>query len=120
MTLDQIREELGKLLESAQAGSKAIDAEARSFNLGHAAGLRDALKLIDKALQAERTYQSGCAGQELPSRVKEAMSDNSPLSATRGEGYPRDTTSLLRRPHRASASRRIRSGVSTVTYGRIT
>jgi hypothetical protein len=63
MTLDQIREELGKLLESAQAGSKAIDAEARSFNLGHAAGLRDALKLIDKALQAERAARIKAAAQ---------------------------------------------------------
>ncbi|MGA2641089.1 MAG: hypothetical protein ABSG21_09310 [Spirochaetia bacterium] len=47
MALYQVREEL------ARAGAKATDPGARAFSLGHAEGLGDALKLVDKALQAQ-------------------------------------------------------------------
>lgn len=54
MTIDQVREELVKRLELARVGAKAVDPTARVFSSGHAEGLGDALKLIDKALQAEQ------------------------------------------------------------------
>jgi hypothetical protein len=50
MTLDQVRTELAKRLEIAQEGKQAMDPVAQAFASGHAAGLEDALKLIDKAL----------------------------------------------------------------------
>lgn len=54
MTFDQVRDELAKGLELAQAGTKAIDPVARAFSLGSASGLEEALALIDKALQEEQ------------------------------------------------------------------
>jgi hypothetical protein len=54
VTLDQVREQLAKMLEIARAETKAVDPTARTFAAGHAAGLEDAIKLIDKVLQAEQ------------------------------------------------------------------
>ena len=51
--LNQVREELVKRLELAQAATRATDLMAREFSLGNVAGLRDAIKLIDKALQTQ-------------------------------------------------------------------
>lgn len=53
VTLDQIRKALVKVLELSRAGKKAIDPIARSFESGRVTGLEDAIKLLDKALQAE-------------------------------------------------------------------
>ena len=54
VTLDHVREELGKMLELSQKGTKAVDPIARSFESGRVTGLEDAIKLIDKVLQAEQ------------------------------------------------------------------
>jgi hypothetical protein len=53
VSLDEMRRELVRLLELARAGSKAIDPTARAFSSGHSAGLQDAIRIIDRALQAE-------------------------------------------------------------------
>ena len=53
-SLDKVHEELSKLLELARAGTKAIDPTARAFASGQTAGLEEAIKIIDRALQAER------------------------------------------------------------------
>ena len=53
ISLDQVRAELVKELELAREGTKATDPTARAFSLGSVSGLEDALKLIDKALQAQ-------------------------------------------------------------------
>jgi hypothetical protein len=63
MTLDQIREELAKRLDSAREGSKAVDPVARAFSMGHAEGFRESLQLIDKALQADQTARNKAAAQ---------------------------------------------------------
>jgi hypothetical protein len=52
VTLDQVREELVKMLGVSREGTKAVDPTARTFELGRVTGIEDALKLIDKALQA--------------------------------------------------------------------
>jgi hypothetical protein len=52
--LDQMRTELVKLLELARAGSKAVGPTARAFSSGHSAGLQEAIKIIDRALQADQ------------------------------------------------------------------
>ena len=53
VTLDQVRAELAKMLELARAGEKAVDPTARAFSSGRATGIEDAIKLINKVLQAE-------------------------------------------------------------------
>ena len=63
MTLDQVREELVKRLELAREGSKAVDPTARAFSSGHAAGLEDAIKLLDQILQAEASARIKEAGR---------------------------------------------------------
>jgi hypothetical protein len=70
VTLDQVREELAKLLEISRAGSKAVDPTARAFELGRVTGIEDALKLIDKALQAEASARIKAAvqGKTRPER----------------------------------------------------
>jgi hypothetical protein len=55
VNLDLVREELAKMLEVSRAGSKAVDPVARAFSSGHATGIEDAIKILDRALQAERT-----------------------------------------------------------------
>jgi hypothetical protein len=69
MTLDQVREELVKMLKLARAGSKAVDPTARAFASGHAAGLEDAIKLINSVLQAKHAADRG--GGEAPQRIKQ-------------------------------------------------
>ena len=66
MTLDQVREELVKRLELARAGGKAVDPAARAFSSGHAAGLEDAIKLLDQVLQAEASARIKAAAQGTP------------------------------------------------------
>lgn len=63
MTLDQVREELVKMLALSREGTKAVDPAAKTWASGHAAALEDAIKLIDKALQAERTARLKAAAQ---------------------------------------------------------
>ena len=63
MTLDQVREELVKMLALSREGTKAVDPTAKTWASGHAAALEDAIKLIDKALQAERTARLKAAAQ---------------------------------------------------------
>jgi hypothetical protein len=63
VTLDQVREELVRLLELATAGAKAVDPAARAFSSGHAAGLEDAIKVLDRALPAEQTARIKAAAQ---------------------------------------------------------
>ena len=63
MTLDQVREQLVRRLELARAGSKAVDPTARAFSSGHAAGLEDAIKLLDQVLQAEASARIKAAAQ---------------------------------------------------------
>jgi hypothetical protein len=45
-----VREELVKLLALSRKGEKAADPKASAWSSGYAAGLKDAIKLIDKAL----------------------------------------------------------------------
>ena len=63
VTFDQMREELVKMLELARAGSKAVDPTARAFSSGHAAGLEDAIKILDRALRAEQAARIKAAAQ---------------------------------------------------------
>ncbi|MGO9413477.1 MAG: hypothetical protein ACLQCB_22340 [Spirochaetia bacterium] len=71
MTLDQVREELGRMLETARIGSIAVDPTARAFASGHTAGIEDAIKLIDKALQAEQVARIKAATQGRPWNPRE-------------------------------------------------
>jgi hypothetical protein len=64
VTLDQVREELAKRLELARAESKAVDPTARAFASGHAAGLEDAIKLIDIFVQVEASARIKAAAQD--------------------------------------------------------
>lgn len=67
VSLDQVREELAKLMELAQAGAKATDPMAREFSLGNVSGLRDAMKLIEQAEQAARIKAAATStGSEKP------------------------------------------------------
>jgi hypothetical protein len=50
VSLDQVREELVKMLAASHEGMKAVDPTDRSFESGRVTGLEDAIKLIDKAL----------------------------------------------------------------------
>jgi hypothetical protein len=61
--LDQMREELVKLLELARARSKAMDPTARAFSSGHATGLADAIRILDRALQSEQEARIRAAAQ---------------------------------------------------------
>lgn len=63
VSLDQVREQLVRLLELAQAGREAVDPIAHSFESGRVTGLEDAIKLIDKALQAEAAARIKAAAQ---------------------------------------------------------
>jgi hypothetical protein len=63
VTLDHVREELGKMLELSQKSTKAVDPIARSFESGRVTGLEDAIKLIDKVLQAEQAARIKTAEQ---------------------------------------------------------
>lgn len=63
MSNENIRSDLVSLLESAQAGTKAIDPIAHSFESERVTGLEDAIKLIDKALHAERAARIKAAVQ---------------------------------------------------------
>jgi hypothetical protein len=63
VTLDQVREELVKMLAVSREGTKAVDPTARSFESGRVTGIEDAVKLIDKALQAEQTARIKAAAQ---------------------------------------------------------
>jgi hypothetical protein len=63
MTLDQVREGLAKILEISRAGSKAVDPTARTWASGRVTGLEDALKLIDRILQAEASARIKAAVQ---------------------------------------------------------
>ena len=67
MTLKEIRDHLAAALETARTGGEAVNEEARSFNLGYASGLQEALKLIDRTLDAERA-----------TRIKDAMQGRDP------------------------------------------
>jgi hypothetical protein len=67
VTLDQVREALAKLLEVAQAGMKAVDPTARAFASGQTAGLEDAIKVIDRALQEDRTARIKAAARDRDS-----------------------------------------------------
>lgn len=58
-----MREQLAKRLELAQAREKAVDQRAVEFNSGRASALQDALKLIDKAIQAEQAARIKEAAQ---------------------------------------------------------
>lgn len=62
-SLDQVREELVKMLELSRTGEKAVDPIARSFASGRVSGIESALKLIDKALQAEASARIRAAAQ---------------------------------------------------------
>lgn len=53
VTTDQIREELARLLETSEAGTKAVDQQARALALGRVSGLEEAIRLIDKAVQEQ-------------------------------------------------------------------
>ena len=53
MTLDQVREELAKMLELSRTSAKVVDPTARTWASGRVTGLEDAIKLIDQVLQAE-------------------------------------------------------------------
>ena len=53
MTLEQVREELAKRIKVAQAGTKATDPTDRAFASGHATGLEDAIKMLDKVLKSQ-------------------------------------------------------------------
>ena len=72
VTLDQVREELVKRLELARAGSKAVDPTARAFASGHAAGLEDAIKLLDQVPTGGglSAAQGGCPGQRRVSQSR--------------------------------------------------
>jgi hypothetical protein len=63
MTLDQVREELAKMLDLSRIGSKAVDPTARTWAGGRVTGLEDAIKLIDKDLQAEQAARIKAAAQ---------------------------------------------------------
>jgi hypothetical protein len=63
VTLDQVREELVKMLAVSREGAKAVDPTARSFESGRVTGLEDAVRLIDKALQAEASARIKAAIQ---------------------------------------------------------
>jgi hypothetical protein len=57
ISLDQVREELAAALETARAGTKAVDREARTFALGRVSALEEAIRLMDKALQDQASAQ---------------------------------------------------------------
>ena len=63
MTLEQVRDELVKLLAVSRKGEKAADPTASAWSSGYVAGLEDAIKLIDKALQAEASARIKAAAQ---------------------------------------------------------
>ena len=63
VTLDQVREQLVKMLAVSREGSKAVDPTAQAFASGHAAGLEDAIKLLDQVLQAEASARLKAAAQ---------------------------------------------------------
>ena len=54
------------MLELARVGSKAIDPSARAFASGHAAGLEDAIKLLDQVLQTKASARIKAAAQGTP------------------------------------------------------
>jgi hypothetical protein len=70
VTFDQVRKELVKMLAVSREGAKAVDPTARSFESGRVTGLEDAVKLIDKALQAEASARIKAAvqGKARPER----------------------------------------------------
>jgi hypothetical protein len=53
LTIDHIRMELMKLLELSRSGKGAVDPAARAFASGYAAGLVNAMKVIERALQVQ-------------------------------------------------------------------
>ena len=63
VSLDQAREELVASLEMSRVGSKAADPVARSFSMGRISGLEEALRILDKALQAEQAARIKAAAQ---------------------------------------------------------
>ena len=63
MAFDQVRKELVKMLAVSREGTRAVDPTAKTWASGHAAALEDAITVIDKALQAERTAQLKAAAQ---------------------------------------------------------
>ena len=55
--------ELVKLLAVSRKDEKAADPTASALSSGYVAGLEDAIKLIDKALQAEASARIEAAAQ---------------------------------------------------------
>ena len=66
LALGQVREKLVRLLELAKTGTKAADPAAQAFSSGHAAGLEDAIKLLDKVLLAEARARMKAAARGKP------------------------------------------------------
>jgi hypothetical protein len=63
VTLGHVREELAKMLELSRTGSKAVGPTARTWSSGRVTGLKEAIKLIDKAIQAEGAARIEAAAQ---------------------------------------------------------
>jgi hypothetical protein len=66
VSLDQARDEIVASLEMSRVGSKAVDPVARSFSMGRISGLEEALRILNKALQAEHAARIRAAAQDRP------------------------------------------------------
>jgi hypothetical protein len=53
--LEQLQDQIDKLLLLSQPGSRAVDPVSRAFSLGRASAFEDTLKLIKHALKKEAT-----------------------------------------------------------------
>ena len=51
--LEKIQEQLGRLLEISQRGSKAVDPISRAFSSGRVSAFEDILKLVNHAIRKE-------------------------------------------------------------------
>jgi hypothetical protein len=58
MTIHHIHAELMKLLELSRSGKGAVDPAARAFTSGYAAGLVNAMRVIERALQEDLEARS--------------------------------------------------------------
>jgi len=59
MDLEQVRVELITALGLSRVGKKAVDPVAKTFSMGRISGLEEALRILDRAIQAEARSKTG-------------------------------------------------------------